>query len=72
MFQLYRPNTGLQVKHESLTEVEKKYRKVTTDEAEAVWTEQYDSSINTCSHAYWKGHCRNISLGLECEVCSVH
>lgn len=67
-FQIYRPNTGLQVKHENLPELEKKYKKVTSDEAEAAWTEQYDASINTCSHAYWRGNCRNINVGLECEV----
>lgn len=67
-FQIYRPNTGLQVRHESLAELEKKYKKVTSDEAETAWREQYDASINTCSHAYWRGHCRNINLGQECEV----
>lgn len=67
-FQIYRPNTGLQIRHETLTELEKKYKKVTSDEAEAAWTEQYDASINTCSHAYWRGNCRNVNMGLECEV----
>ncbi|KAH8409012.1 hypothetical protein KR009_005184, partial [Drosophila setifemur] len=68
MCQIYRPNTGLQVRHESLFELEKKYRKVASDEAEPHWTEQYDASVNTCSHAYWNGNCRNVSLGNDCEV----
>ncbi|XP_075154878.1 protein strawberry notch isoform X2 [Haematobia irritans] len=68
MFQIYRPNTGLQVRHESLAEIEKKYKKVTMSEAEKHWTEQYDASVNTCSHAYWNGNCRNVSMGGECEV----
>ncbi|XP_058978487.1 protein strawberry notch [Musca domestica] len=68
MFQIYRPNTGLQVRHESLAEIEKKYKKVTMSEAEKHWTEQYDASVNTCSHAYWNGNCRNVSMGSECEV----
>lgn len=68
MFQIYRPNTGLQVRHESLAEIEKKYKKVTMSEAEKHWTEQYDASVNTCSHAYWNGNCRNVSMGQECEV----
>lgn len=69
MFQIYRPNTGLQVRHESLAEIEKKYKKVGMEEAEAHWTQQYDASVNTCSHAYWNGNCRNVNVGSECEVC---
>ncbi|XP_032587917.2 protein strawberry notch isoform X2 [Drosophila mojavensis] len=68
MCQIYRPNTGLQVRHESLFELEKKYRKVSSEEAEPHWTEQYDASVHTCSHAYWNGNCRNVSLGNDCEV----
>ncbi|XP_017852652.1 protein strawberry notch isoform X2 [Drosophila busckii] len=68
MCQIFRPNTGLQVRHESLAELEKKYRKVSSQEAEPHWTEQYDASVNTCSHAYWNGNCRNVSLGHDCEV----
>lgn len=68
MFQIYRPNTGLQFRHESLAEIEKKYKKVQSDEAEIHWNQQYDASVNTCSHAYWRGNCRNVSSGVECEV----
>jgi uncharacterized protein HemX len=70
MYQVYRPNTGLQFKHESLAELEKKYKKVQSDEAEKHWTLQYDASVNTCSHAYWRGSCRNVSMGMDCEVSS--
>ncbi|XP_018782832.1 PREDICTED: protein strawberry notch isoform X2 [Bactrocera latifrons] len=68
MYQVYRPNTGLQIRHESLAELEKKYKKVPIEEAEPHWTQQYDASVNTCSHAYWNGNCRNVNLGNECEV----
>lgn len=68
MFQIYRPNTGLQFRHESLAEIEKKYKKVQSDEAETHWNQQYDASVQTCSHAYWRGNCRNVSSGVECEV----
>lgn len=68
LFQVYHPNTGLQFKHESLAELEKRYVKVLSTEAEPHWTQLYDASVNTCSHSYWKGHCRNVSLGQECEV----
>ena len=55
MFQIYRPNTGLQVRLESLTELEKKY----------------DASVNICSHSFWNGTCRQSTLGFECEVCKL-
>ncbi|XP_030749035.1 protein strawberry notch isoform X2 [Sitophilus oryzae] len=68
MYSVYRPNTGLQFRQESLAELEKKYKKVESADAEKSWTEQYDSSVNTCSHAYWRGNCRNASSGQDCEV----
>ena len=71
MFQIYRPNTGLQVRLESLTELEKKYRKVESGEADMHWIKQYDASVNICSHSFWNGTCRQSTLGFECEVCKL-
>ncbi|XP_075218729.1 protein strawberry notch isoform X1 [Lycorma delicatula] len=68
LFTIYRPNTGLQLRQESLAELEKKYKKVSTKDAESHWTQQYTSSETTCSHAYWRGNCKNVTLGLDCEV----
>ncbi|XP_037292604.1 protein strawberry notch isoform X3 [Manduca sexta] len=65
MFQIYRPNTGLQLRLESLAEIEKKYRKVESGEAEAAWRAQYNASLRVCSHAYWRDQCRNAA---DCEV----
>ncbi|CAG5047286.1 unnamed protein product [Parnassius apollo] len=65
MFQIYRPNTGLQLRLESLADIEKKYKKVTSTEAEGPWKAQYEASLRVCSHAYWRAACRNAS---ECEV----
>ena len=53
MFLVYRPNTGQQVKREPLSELKKKYKKVTKDEAEPHWNQQFESSAKKCSHAYW-------------------
>lgn len=44
------------------------FLQVQSDEAQEAWTQQYDSSVNTCSHAYWRGNCRNVNLGQDCEV----
>lgn len=63
-----RPNTGLQLRQESLGELEKKYKKVSSDEAEPHWSQQYEASVDTCSHAYWRGNCKNATLGMDCEV----
>lgn len=60
-----RPNTGLQIRHESLAEIEKKYKKVESAEAETSWRAQYSSSLRVCSHAYWRAVCRNAQ---DCEV----
>nr|XP_049699235.1 protein strawberry notch isoform X1 [Helicoverpa armigera] len=65
MFQIYRPNTGLQLRLESLAELEKKYRRVESSEAEAWWRQQYTASQRVCSHAYWRAVCRNAA---DCEV----
>lgn len=68
LYMVYRPNTGLQLRQESLGELEKKYKKVSSEEADSHWTQQYEASVNTCSHAYWRGNCKNVTLGQECEV----
>ncbi|XP_065201185.1 protein strawberry notch isoform X3 [Planococcus citri] len=68
LYTLYRPNTGLQLRQETLAEMEKKYKKVEASEAEKHWKEQYTTSENTCSHAYWRGNCKNVTLGNDCEV----
>merc|ERR1711892_580631 len=45
-----------------------KEKKVSSEECEEHWNKQYDSSGKTCSHAFWKGNCKNRSVGMECEV----
>merc|ERR1719233_2784651 len=59
LFYVYRPNTGQQVKQETLGELKKKYKKVTAEECEEHWQKQFESSAKTCSHAFWKGNCKN-------------
>lgn len=68
LYFVYRPNTGQQVKQETLAELKKKYKKVSNDECQPSWTKQFESSAKTCSHAYWKGNCKSRTLGIECEV----
>ena len=53
---------------ETLGEIKKKYKKVQPDEAEKHWNEQFEASVNTCSHAYWRGVCKRRTLGVDCDV----
>ena len=41
------------MKNETATELKKKYKKVSKDEAMTHWKMQFDSSAVRCSHAYW-------------------
>ncbi|XP_032656603.1 protein strawberry notch homolog 1 isoform X3 [Chelonoidis abingdonii] len=68
LFLVYRPNTGKQLKLETYADLKKKYKKVPSEDALPHWLEQYSSSADTCTHAYWRGNCKKASLGLVCEV----
>ncbi|XP_037076560.1 protein strawberry notch homolog 1-like [Pollicipes pollicipes] len=68
LFTVCRPNTGVQIRMETLAEIKKKYKRVQPDEAERHWQEQYDASVTTCSHAYWRGVCKRRGVGVDCDV----
>uniref|UniRef100_A0AAY4CFC8 Protein strawberry notch homolog 1 n=1 Tax=Denticeps clupeoides TaxID=299321 RepID=A0AAY4CFC8_9TELE len=42
--------------------------KVLSDDAKQHWIDQYVSSAEICSHAYWRGNCKKASVGLQCEI----
>lgn len=69
LFVIYKPNTGKQLRQETLSELEKRYKKINNEEeAKCHWVGLYQASLTTCSHAYWRGNCRNVNLGLDCEI----
>uniref|UniRef100_A0A8C8J9J5 Protein strawberry notch homolog 1 n=1 Tax=Oncorhynchus tshawytscha TaxID=74940 RepID=A0A8C8J9J5_ONCTS len=68
LFLVYRPNTGKQLKLEAYADIKKKCKKVLSDDAKQHWMDQYQSSAEICSHAYWRGNCKKVSVGLQCEV----
>ncbi|XP_009070171.1 PREDICTED: protein strawberry notch homolog 1 [Acanthisitta chloris] len=68
LFLVYRPNTGKQLKLETCADLKKRYKKVPSEDALPHWLEQYNSSADTCTHAYWRGNCKKAGLGLVCEV----
>ncbi|XP_062869793.1 protein strawberry notch homolog 1 isoform X2 [Trichomycterus rosablanca] len=68
LFMVYRPNTGKQLKLETYVDIRKRCKKVLSDDAKQCWTDQYRSSAEVCSHAYWRGNCKKASVGLQCEI----
>ncbi|XP_028319438.1 protein strawberry notch homolog 1 [Gouania willdenowi] len=68
LFLVYRPNTGRQLKLETYADLKKKFKKVLSEDAKQLWTDQYKLSAKICSHAYWRGNCKKAAVGLQCEV----
>ncbi|XP_029469257.1 protein strawberry notch homolog 2 isoform X2 [Rhinatrema bivittatum] len=65
-FIIYKPNIGKQNQLENLDSLQKKYRRVSHEEAEHHWQKQYAFSFQSCNHAVWNGKCRLIQEGKEC------
>ncbi|XP_058256712.1 si:ch73-63e15.2 isoform X1 [Hemibagrus wyckioides] len=63
---LYKPNVGKQKQSENLENIQKKYRKVTPEEARESWESQFTFSFRKCSHANWNGRCKKVEEGQEC------
>uniref|UniRef100_A0A8B9K5R4 Protein strawberry notch homolog 2 n=1 Tax=Astyanax mexicanus TaxID=7994 RepID=A0A8B9K5R4_ASTMX len=63
---VYKPNVGKQKQTENLENIQKKYRKVTAEEAKESWESQYKFSFKKCSHAVWTGRCKKVDEGQEC------
>lgn len=55
LFNVFRPNIGRQGRTEKLSELLHRYEEVSLEEAKKWWCMQYESSLNTCKHAYWSG-----------------
>nr|XP_033812612.1 protein strawberry notch homolog 2 isoform X2 [Geotrypetes seraphini] len=65
-FFIYKPNIGKQNQLENLDSLQKKYRRVSHEEAQQHWQKQYAFSFQSCNHAVWNGKCRLIQEGKEC------
>ena len=54
LMHIYRPNTGQQLRMETLPNIRRKYRKVNIpEEAQKHWQSQYMAAETQCTHAYW-------------------
>ncbi|XP_001357365.4 protein strawberry notch homolog 1 [Drosophila pseudoobscura] len=63
--QLYRPNTGPQVKTENLTSFTQRYMQVPPEVAQMYWQHQYETCLTRCSHSFWNRPCPNPN---SCEL----
>ncbi|CAG2101520.1 unnamed protein product, partial [Medioppia subpectinata] len=50
IFRIYKPNSGLLPKCETLSALKEKGKKAKAEDIETVWKERYDISIDKCSH----------------------
>lgn len=53
IFRIYKPNTGLQSKTETLSSLRERGKKVTCEEAEKIWQEIHKAAENNCGHILW-------------------
>ncbi|XP_046869245.1 protein strawberry notch-like [Drosophila willistoni] len=55
--QIYRPNTGPQVRTETVNSLTSRYVKVPPEVARSFWQQQYDVCLTRCSHVFWNRIC---------------
>ncbi|VDO93835.1 unnamed protein product [Soboliphyme baturini] len=67
LFNLYRPNTGLNSRVETLSHIKQRYKKIMPEKAEAPWKELFAASSNQCQHMYWYGRCHTTAAGQICD-----
>jgi hypothetical protein len=51
LFRIYRPNTGLQQKYETLESLRKKYEKISPIQAQSYWENLYHKAASLCIHS---------------------
>ncbi|CAF0810608.1 unnamed protein product [Rotaria sp. Silwood1] len=70
LFRIYRPNTGLQQRYETLESLRKKYEKVLSTQVQAYWDELYNKTATSCIHVIRQGRCP-ISSSNPQQTCEV-
>jgi hypothetical protein len=70
VFRVYRPNTGLQSKTESVSSLKDTVgtKKIEVKEAEEHWKRIYEESDKKCSHEIRTGRCVRKNSNLTCDV----
>ncbi|XP_023173345.2 protein strawberry notch isoform X2 [Drosophila hydei] len=62
---IYRPNTGPQVRTETLSSIGNRYVKASPEAVQQFWDMQYNQCLRMCSHIYWNRRC---PFGIKCGV----
>ncbi|EDW17151.2 uncharacterized protein Dmoj_GI16658, isoform A [Drosophila mojavensis] len=62
---IYRPNTGPQVRTETLSSISNRYVKASPEAVQQFWDMQYNQCLRVCSHIYWHRRC---PFGIKCGV----
>ncbi|EDV95999.1 GH16004 [Drosophila grimshawi] len=62
---IYRPNTGPQVRTETLSSISTRYVKASPAAVKQFWEMQYNQCLRMCSHIYWHRRC---PFGAKCGV----
>ncbi|RWS22574.1 hypothetical protein B4U80_08512 [Leptotrombidium deliense] len=68
IFRIYKPNTGLQSKVETLTSLREKGTKVQPEDAKHLWTDIHECAEKMCGHILWYGNCRRVNANYSCDI----
>ncbi|CEF63666.1 Protein strawberry notch homolog 2 [Strongyloides ratti] len=68
LFSITKPQSGRIHKLERFSELTKRFKKISNDEAEVIWKNSYTSSATHCQHKYFHGKCKTEEAGTYCEV----
>lgn len=58
IFRIYKPNSGLQSKYETLSSLKEKGKKVLPDEVKDLWEDIFNTCKDRCAHQLWYGNCK--------------
>lgn len=68
IFRIYKPNSGLQSKCETISSLKEKGKKVSPEDVEKLWKDIYELSETKCNHLLWYGNCKRISSKQPCDL----
>jgi hypothetical protein len=68
IFRIYKPNSGLQSKYETISSLRERGAKAKPEEVESLWKEIYELSDTLCNHMLWYGTCRRRESKQTCEM----
>ena len=67
-FHIYRPNTGLQSKQDTLSDIKQRGRRIDPAIAEGFWNDIYNFTEDKCSHLLWFNKCSKLTQNINCDT----